>query len=208
MAIHPVAIKNTFARHLVLWAIFLPVLTLIFLPLLLPEQNIDPAEVKMMQDLNVDVGKLTASANSTFAAAFMSNGLMQASERLFTPTPVAGMPFQTSFPAKWMRGIWLIIYKCIWRIHALTQIFLLPLLGLSVAAAVDGIAVRARKSYSFQRSNPLFFYSSMHTAVLVLGLFVFLPLAPLTLTSNLLTAMLIGLTLAVWVASSNFQTGA
>lgn len=207
MAIHPAAIKNTFASHFILWTIFLPVLALIFIPLVLPEQNIDPAEVQMAQGFKVDVVQLTDSANHTFASAFLATGIMNKTEQMFMPKQVEGLPMQTSLPARWIRGIWLMIYKFIWRVYVLLHIFLLPMVALCIPAAIDGIAVRARKSFRFERSNPIFFYSSTHAAVLVVGLFVFLPLAPLTLTSGLLAAMLVGLTAAVWVASSNFQTG-
>lgn len=207
MAIHPAGIKNTFASHLVFWALFLPLMTLIFIPLFKPEQNIDPAEVRMLQGLNVDVSQLTERANATFSSAFIVSGIMPATEDFFIKEPVQGRVTSPSTTVKWIRGVWLMTYKFIWRVHALWQIFLLPLVALSIPAIIDGIAVRSKKKFSFDRSNPIFFYASTHLVTLVIGLFVFLPLSPMTLTTNLMVAMLVGLTFAIWVASANFQTG-
>jgi hypothetical protein len=182
-------------------------MTIIFLPLVNPEQNIDPAEVKMLQGMNVDISQLTERANTSFSNAFIVTGIMPATEGFFVKPPQQGTARPPSATAKWIRGVWLMTYKFVWRVHALWQIFLIPLIALSIPAIIDGIAVRSKKKFSFDRSNPIFFYASTHLVTLVLGLFVFLPLSPVTLTTNLLVAMLVALTLAIWVASANFQTG-
>jgi len=209
MAIHPVGIKNTFASHFVFWTLFLPLLTIIFVPLVVPDQNIDQQEVAMVGGFNVDLAPMTESANKTFSALFIESGAMGASEEVFA-SKFEGEGFlpHNGFAAKWIRGVWLMIYKAIWRFYALLHIFFLPVLFLTVPAAVDGFMIRARKKYRFESYNPVFFYSSTHALTLVLGLFVFLPLAPITLSGNILAGMLVGLAISVWVATSNFQTGA
>lgn len=208
MAIHPVGIQNSFARHFVFWALFLPLLTIVFVPIFVPDQSIDVAEVQMVESFNVDVSKLTQMANGTFVGAFVSTGIMSKTEGFFQGKGAMQTTSQhATSSSSWIRGVWLMIYKLIWRIYALLRIFFIPLLALCIPAAIDGFTVRARKRYRFETSNPIFFYTSTHTVTFVFGLFVFLPLAPVTLSANMLAAMLAGLALAVWVAAANFQTG-
>ena len=98
-------------------------------------------------------------------------------------------------------------YKATWRFFALKSIFLLPLLVLAIPAAVDGFMVRATKKYRFENSNPVFFYSSMHTMVLMFGMFAFLPLAPFSLSAITLLTIIVLLIGGIWLTTSNFQTG-
>lgn len=208
MAVHPTSVQNSHFSHLVFWVFFLPLLAIILLPLVLPDQNIDESEVKMMAAFNVDVDKLQERTSGTFSAMFVGTGVMSATEAFFSPKGApAGTQKQTSFSTKWIRGVWLMTYKMIWRWHALLSVFFLPMLALCIPAAVDGFTVRARKRYEFETSNPVFFYSSAHVLTLVLGVFCFLPLAPLTLSAIVLLGLLAALTVAVWIAASNFQTG-
>lgn len=209
MAVHPSSVKNTFGRHFVFWVFFLPLLSIIFLPLISADQNIDEGEVQMVKAFNVDMDKLSERANGTFTRAFVATGAMGASEAFFAGkgTGQAGAG-KNGMATKWIRGVWLMVYKTIWRWYALLWIFFVPMVALSIPAAVDGFTVRARKRYRFETSNPVFFYSSTHALTLVLGLFFFLPLAPMTLSAIVLFGMLVALAVAVWVAASNFQTGA
>lgn len=207
MAIHPSSAKSSFGGHFILWAMFLPLLSIIALPILEPDQNIKEAEVQMAKSLNVDVDKVTAATNNVYSAAFIETGILPATENFFGGSVAGLAASKGAIAAKWIRGVWLQVYKAVWRVHVLFYAFLIPLLVLCVAAAVDGFAVRARKRYRFENYNPIFFYSSMHAVVFIVGLFVFLPLAPITLSVGILAAMLACLTFAVWITTSNFQTG-
>ena len=207
MAIHPVGIKNTFGSHLVLWALFLPLLAIIFLPLVLPEQNIEVAEVEMVKSFDVDVSQLTASASATFTKVFIDSGLMPRSERFFSGAGDPTAKASSVFAAKWIHGVWMMVYKAIWRFYVLIRIFFMPLIALSIPAAIDGFCIRSRKRYQFLNSNPVFFYSSMHLVVLMVGLFIFLPLAPFTLSATVLCIMLLGTAGGMWLTAANFQTG-
>ncbi|PHV23317.1 hypothetical protein CSQ92_10080 [Janthinobacterium sp. BJB446] len=205
MAIHPVEVKNTFLSHFILWALFLPLLTIISVPLFSPDQGVQSEEVEMLRSFGVNLDKVNASANDTFTSVFIATGVMQSTEGLVnTKFPSSAA---TRYAAKWLRGVYLMIYKSIWRLYALTSMFFIPVLALCIPSAVDGFMIRARKSYKFETSNPVFFYSSMHVFSLVFGLFFFLPIAPVTLSANILAVMLCSLAIAVWVASSNFQSG-
>lgn len=208
MAIHPDSMKNTFARHLMTWVVFLPLLSVIFIPMVTDNQNIDEAEVLMVQSFNIDLEQLTAKTNSIFSSAFITTGIMESTENFFSgKNPTTGQAPAPGMAAKWIRGVWLMIYKTIWRWHALWWIFFIPALALCVPAAVDGLSIRARKRYCFETSNPLFFYSSTHAVTMVLGLFFFLPVLPMTLSALILFGMLLVMATAVWIATANFQTG-
>lgn len=204
MAIHPVAVKNTFGSHLVLWCLFLPLLALVAVPLLLPEQTVSQAEVDMVASFHVDVNGFTEAANARFSSLFVDTGLVPKSEQFFGSPEQKGMG---AFAAEWIHGVWLMVYKAVWRFYVLKRIFFLPMLVLAIAAAVDGLGVRARKKYRFESTNPIFFYSSTHLVVLMLGMFTFLPLAPITFSVTLLVGLLLALAAGIWWSSANFLTG-
>ena len=204
MAVHPVSVSNSFGSHMVLWCLFLPILSLIFIPLVLPDQPISETEVAMVASLDIDVNTLTESANNRFTSLFIDTGIKPKTEEFFRGN---GGPLTQGFASKWITGVWMMIYKALWRGYVLAQIFFLPLLVLVVAAAVDGSGVRARKKYKFESANPVFFYSSTHLVVLMTGLFSFLPLAPISLSTTVLVALLLALTAGVWLSAANFQTG-
>jgi hypothetical protein len=203
MAIHPVSVQNSFGSHFILWSIFLPLLALIFVPLVVPDQTLTQSEVEMVATLGVDVAAMTQNVDHRFASLFVDNGLMEKSQEFFGTTKGGILDFSNS----WIHGVWLMLYKATWRFFALKSIFLFPLLVVAGAAAVDGFMVRATKKYRFENSNPVFFYSSMHTMVLMFGLFAFLPMAPFSLSAMALLTMVIVLIAGVWLTTSNFQTG-
>jgi hypothetical protein len=204
MAVHPVAVKNSHGSHLILWCLFLPLMSLIFIPLFFPDQPISDAEVQMVANMNIDVNSLTDAANGKFTSLFIDSGLKAKSEAFFnggTHTAFQG------FGARWINGVWMMVYKALWRSYVLAKIFFIPLLVLAIAAAVDGTGVRARKKYKFETTNPVFFYSSMHLVVLMTGIFAFLPLAPISLSATALVGLLVALAAGVWFSAANLQTG-
>lgn len=204
MAVHPASVSNSFGSHLVWWCLFLPILSLIFIPLVLPDQPVNEAEIAMVTSLNIDINTLTESANNRFTSMFIDTGVKPKTEEFFRGN---GGPLTQGFATNWITGVWMMIYKALWRGYVLAQIFFLPLLVLVVAAAVDGSGVRARKKYKFESANPVFFYSSTHLVVLMTGLFSFLPLAPISLSTTVLVALLLALAAGVWLSAANFQTG-
>lgn len=162
----------------------------------------------MVRDLGVDIDDLTAETNKTFSDMFISNGMMSNTEQFFSAGENARFhTFESGWAAKWIRGVWLMIYKAIWRMKALWLIFFLPAVALCIPAAFDGIMARAKKKYEFGSFNPVAFYSSTHLISFIIGMFVFLPLTPIALSTVILTLMLLGIAAAVWVAASNLQAG-
>lgn len=203
MAIHPVSVQNSFGSHFILWSFFLPILALIFVPLVVPDQTLTQSEVEMVAALGVDVAAMTQTVDQRFASLFVENGFMAKTQQFFGTSKGGILDFSNS----WIHGVWLMLYKATWRFFALKSIFLLPLLVLAIPAAVDGFMVRATKKYRFENSNPVFFYSSMHTMVLMFGMFAFLPLAPFSLSAITLLTIIVLLVGGIWLTTSNFQTG-
>lgn len=203
MAIHPVSVQNSFGSHFILWSIFLPILALIFVPLVMPDQTLSQSEVEMVAALGVDVAAMTQLVDLRFASMFVENGFMAKTQTFFGSSKGGILEFASG----WINGVWLMLYKATWRFFALKSIFLLPLLVLAIPAAIDGFMVRATKKYRFEGSNPVFFYSSMHTMVFMFGLFAFLPMAPFSLSATALLTIVILLIGGIWLTTSNFQTG-
>lgn len=202
MAIHPVSVQNSFGSHFILWSIFLPLLALIFIPFFLPDQTLSQSEVEMVAAFGVNIASMTQNVDQHFSSLFIETGIMAKTQGFFTSKN--GM---LDFAGTWIHGVWLMLYKATWRFMALKSIFLLPLLVLTIPAAVDGFMVRSTKKYRFENSNPVFFYSSMHTMVLMFGLFAFLPLAPFNLSAFALLTIVVLLIAGIWLTTSNFQTG-
>jgi hypothetical protein len=214
MAINPGSINNTFVRHTVFWTLFLPLISIIFLPVLFSNQDIDPKEQEMVQRLGVNIEKVTNRTNHIYTTAFINTGILPRTEDFFSGDIIGSKKYNipiaaasSKFSSSWIRGVWTLIYKGLWRLNMLISIFFIPMLLLCIPAAIDGSAIRAKKRYDFGSNNPVFFYSSLHIAVLVFGLFIYLPLMPVTLTSGILGVFLAALAIAIWVASSNLQTG-
>lgn len=214
MAVHPANIKNTFMSHLIFWVVFLPVLTIVFLPLLKFDTNIDPAELQMMVSAGVDTKAVSAKVNAQFTNAFIRTGIMPASEQFFGGK-ASGTTYKenslaasaSSFAGDWIRGMWTIIYRAMWRFQSLLSLYIAALVAICVPAMIDGLVIRARKRYHFENSNPVFFYFSYHSAVLVVGLLCYLPLVPIALTPAILAIFLGALGISMWWAASHFQTG-
>lgn len=178
-------------------------MALLFVPLVIQDQTLTQAEVEMVAALGVDVPALTQAVDQRFASLFVENGIMAKTQTFFGSSKGGILDFASG----WINGVWLMLYKATWRFFALKSIFFLPLLVLAIPAAVDGFMVRATKKYRFENSNPVFFYSSMHTMVLMFGLFAFLPMAPFSLSATTLLFIVIALIAGIWLTASNFQTG-
>lgn len=211
---HPGAVKNTFLRHIVFWIFFLPLMTIVIFPLLKLKTNIHPDEIEMVAAAGVDIAAVTAKVNSRFAAMFIKNGIMPASEAFFGGNHKTqrgeGMGLAATAAeqaASWIRGVWLIIYRAMWRMHAMSGLYIAAILSVCLPALVDGLSIRARKRYQFQNHNPVHFYFSFHTAVFVVGLMLFLPLVPVALTPVIVAGAMLSLGLAIWWAAANLQAG-
>lgn len=215
MAVHPGGIKNSFTSQAVFWLFFLPLLTLIFLPLLSSDTNIEQAELDMIAKSGTDIAAVTLATQDQFRRWFIDTGVMDASTRFFggqTPGYSSGpnlalVDQASSLASGWVMNVWALLYKCMWRLHALFWIYVAAIGAVCLPCLWDGIWVRARKRYNFQTHNPLVFNMSTHLAVMVVGLLVYIPLIPVTLTPVVIAGFIAFLGASLWWAAANFQTG-
>ena len=215
MAVHPGGIKNSFTSQAVFWLFFLPLLTLIFLPLFNSNTNIEQPELNMIQSSGTDIAAVTLATQDKFRRWFIDSGVMDASTKFFggqTPNyqggPQLAMVDQASALASgWVMNVWALLYKCMWRLHALFWVYVAAIGAVCLPCLWDGIWVRARKRYNFETHNPLVFNMSTHLAVMVVGLLVYIPLIPFTLTPAVIAGFMAFLGASLWWAAANFQTG-
>ena len=206
MAVHPTSVNNSFLRHFIFWCVFLPFLSLILVPVFFPDQQIKKEEVSMVKDMGIDVEELNRHTNTTFKKMFVETKMVSATESFFAGKATMKVAEEgAKFSSHWIYGVWMMVYRAVWRLKALSVVFFIPVTCLAVPALVDGLAVRARKKYDWQTDNPAVFYSSTHVVTVAMGLFFCLPFLPVTLTTNLLAALLVMFSFAIWIAAANFQ---
>jgi len=215
MAVHPGGIKNSFTSQAVFWLFFLPLLTLIFLPLFYSNTNIEMAELEMIQASGTDIPTVTQATQDQFRRWFIDTGIMEATTSFFggktsgyMAAPKQPMVEQASALASgWVGNVWALLYKCMWRLHALFWVYVAAIGAVCLPCLWDGIWVRARKRYNFETHNPLVFNMSTHLAVMVVGLLVYIPLIPVSLTPPVIAGFMVFLGASLWWAAANFQTG-
>lgn len=212
MAVHPADIKNSFTSQLAFWVLFLPLLTLIFLPMLKSNSNIDQVELQMLESSGVNVHEVSVVTQDRFKRWFVETGIMPKTLDFFNGSPSAKsktpmIEKATDMGMSWMTGVWGMIYKCMWRLDALIWIYVAAIGAVCLPCLLDGFWVRARKKYQFESANPLIFNMSTHLAVMVVGLLLYIPLIPFALTPSIVACFMAFLGAALWWAAANFQTG-
>ncbi len=209
-----IEVKNNFARHTLLWWFTMPIAATLVLPMVFPHGsfNISKSEMDFFADYGRNIATVTVNADVIFKSAFVNTGIAEymgkffSSEGAFNLAPKA-VQFAASAGQNYNSAFWMMIYRGIWRFCALWPIYVGIFFSMVLPSFIDGLVTRAKKSFNFQFHNPVYFYSSMHTAVLVLGMGVFIPLLPMDLNSALMAGFSVLLCLSFWVTASNFQTG-
>lgn len=207
-------IKNPYARHALFWTGLLPLIAILTMPLLLApaEFRIDPEEVRMLTHyLGQDATKITQQADGIFTSLFVKTGLYQMLNEFLAPH---GLPLQqgtakmsNDINSSYAQSLWLLLYRAIWRLCGITGIAVGIVIGVGLPTLIDGLMMRARKAYNFEMHNPVYFWTAGHTAVMLVGATLFLPLLPFQLSLSILFGTL-GLLFAVtWITAANLQTG-
>jgi hypothetical protein len=209
-----IEVKNNFARHGILWWITLPIAAVLVLPMFFSESrfHVAPSELDFFAGWGRDVGAISRMADAIFRAAFVDTRIARYVSEFFVPSNSAPWHSRVAQGAAeisqtYNNALWMMVYRGVWRCCALWPIYLAIVISMVIPAFVDGLVTRAKKSFNFRFHNPVYFYSSMHTAVLVLGLGVFLPILPVDLNGLYVGGFAAMLSLAFWVTAANFQTG-
>lgn len=209
-----IEIKNQFANHLIFWAFALPLVGVLSLPAFLPSGDfvISQEEVTFFKDILIkDTLAITASSDYLFNSLFVKTHIAPSFKEFFAPgistgeNPLGSMA--NKFSSDYNNALWLMVYRGIWRFTGLWTIVLSVLMTVGIPCLIDGLAVRARKSYNFQFHNPVVFWTASHSMILVVGLGIFLPFLPYALNPVLLLGFCVMFCASVWITAANFQTG-
>ena len=209
-----IEVKNQFAKHAVFWVFPLPLVAVLALPAILPPSDfgLSKEEVAFFaESLGRDVPAITAAADGIFDRMFIKTHIATSVRDFFVggnrEDGVDLMKTAGKVSRNYNNAVWLMIYRGLWRMCGLWPVVLSVMLALGMPCLVDGLAVRARKSYNFQFHNPVFFWSASHSLILIMGLGVFLPFMPYALSPLLLCSFAVLICGALWVTAANFQTG-
>lgn len=210
-----VEVKNQFAKHVIFWVLTLPILAILLLPVFIPphEFSVDKKEIAFFQDtLDVDVASVTRRSEAAFQSFFVDTGIFQSVKSILASddkgfmrgSAAGGM---ASFSNTYHTALWLLLYRAIWRITAIWPAALAIVLAMGIPALLDGLVVRARKSYTFEFHNPVYFWTASHSLIIVFGIAAILPLLPMAMTPMVIAAFTLLLCISLWITAANFQTG-
>ncbi|MCE2984350.1 MAG: DUF4400 domain-containing protein [Burkholderiales bacterium] len=97
-------------------------------------------------------------------------------------------------------------YKVLYRIE-LVKFWYVGFLTVLIAAFVDGMVIRKKKTYAADIANPLAFHIFGHAFFAVIGGLVLLPLLPFTISNLAWPIATAVFCLLTWAVAKNFQTG-
>jgi hypothetical protein len=208
-------VKNQFAKHVVFWVLTLPILATLLLPVFVPphEFSIDKREIAFFQDtLDVDISKVSRRSEAAFQSLFVDTGIFQNVKSILVSDGGGFMRSSgdggiASFSSTYHTSLWLLLYRAIWRITAIWPAALAIVIAMGIPALLDGLVVRARKSYTFEFHNPVYFWTASHSLIIVFGIAAILPLLPMAMTPMVIATFTLLLCSSLWITAANFQTG-
>lgn len=207
-------VKNDFVKHTLFWWTLLPLFAVIVLPYFLPIESftVSNDEIKCFRDFGRSIDAVTTTTDGIFNAMFVETGVVKVFQTMFIHhgqnielSRLNGMV--ANFTQHWNNGFWMMTYRAMWRLVALWPLYLGIIFSMVAPSFIDGLVQRSIKSFDYKFHNPVYFFSSLHLMVLVLGLAVFIPLLPFHLTAPLLGAFGVLMSITVWITTANFQTG-
>lgn len=211
-----IEVKNIFLRHTLLWVLTLPVLAIFLMPVMLSVERLQlpSTERQTLEILGQDPDDVTDRANAVFTSLVLDTGIKEAAEKLFRSrgttnfgTNNVGQRNIVNHNHKYLDALWLLIYRAIWRFMGLWPALAALLLAFTIPAIIDGAAVHQAKQDQFRANNPVIFWASAHAAISVVGAFLFLPLLPIPISLYVLYGAVGLVTVALWSAATNLQTG-
>jgi hypothetical protein len=206
-------VKNQFAKHVIFWVLTLPILAILLLPVFIPphEFSVDKKEIAFFQNtLDVDVTAVTRRSEAAFQSLFVDTGIFQSIKSILVSDARGFMRADggmASFSNTYHTALWLLLYRAIWRITAIWPAALAIVLAMGIPSLLDGLVVRARKSYTFEFHNPVYFWTASHSLIIVFGIAAILPLLPMAMTPMVIAAFTLLLCTSLWITAANFQTG-
>jgi hypothetical protein len=208
------ASKNTFVNHTMFWVVVVPFFIIFVYPGFFVDPKSPPVEqteIEALERMGRDPRLIDQVAIDRFGRWFSDTKMIERSVHFFVSTkhdervPLAGDT--ANFLGQWIRNVWLLVYRAVWRFEAFGHLFGVLIAGIVVPCFIDGMTTRQIKRYTFGYHNPVYFYTAKHATILLLGVSITIPWFPVPLT-YFVWAMLAGfLGLTAWFVASNFQTG-
>lgn len=208
--------NNAFLKHTFLWVLTLPFLAVFLMPAMLSVERLQvPAtERDTLLILGQDPDDITGRANDAFTKLFLNTGIKDGAEKLFRSKGGSllgrnntGERNIVSHNHRYLDAFWLLIYRAIWRFMGLWPALCVLLIAVAIPAVIDGAVIHQTKQDQFRSNNPVIFWASAHTAISVAGAFLFLPLLPIPISLYVLYGSVAILSLTLWSAAHNLQTG-
>lgn len=209
--------KDQFLRHIVFWLLILPFFAITLMPAFMNESamKLPASEQHTLIALGQDPIKVTERANTVFSSTFIDTGIVAMSRKLFFADPSQFLRSDTpnvskeavNMTSKYFDGFWHMIYRAIWRVLGLWGVLSVLLLAVVIPAIIDGLSMRGANMDQYKPNNPVFFWASTHTAISVMGLFLFLPFLPFAISVYLLYGIVAVVALMLWTSANNLQTG-
>ena len=208
------ASKNSFVGHSLFWLLAVPFALVLAYPAFLvtdAEEVVPGDEIAALVLRGREPDEVNRAANLKFRRWFVDTGAVNASLGYFAPNTHDGaVPLSNEyagFAAHWIRSLWKITYRAIWRWVAFFDLFVALLAAIALPCFVDGLVQREKKLYTFGHHNPVYFYTAKHGVILMLGLSMTLPWLPLPLSYPLWAAIAAVVGAMSWFVAANFQTG-
>ncbi|MBN3761053.1 DUF4400 domain-containing protein [Burkholderia sp. Ac-20365] len=202
---------NRFVTVIYFWWLIAPILSAMLFPAFMPAEGlqIQAPEVDFAIQCDRDLAQINESARANFDAWFVQTGILRqtlTSSVHAEDTGWSGYSWMGGMTHKWFAKFWMFTYRVIWRWTAFWPLYIAGIFGIVAPCLGDGLVVRARKRYEFGSYNPLAFNIWGTLLSLGIGLMIYLPMWPWSLTAIVMASLFCGLGGFAWFATANFRT--
>jgi hypothetical protein len=199
-----------FASFFKIYFFFIPLALWLVAPLFLPTSWFLISEEELHNNSHL-VGTLRheqilQSSHARFNSYFVDNGLVKKSLDLTAKGRNSSSTMAKNLLSKYVNNFWLQTYKVLYRIE-LVKFWYVGFITVLIAAFVDGMVIRKRKTYAADIANPLAFHIFGHAFFAVVGSLVLLPLLPFTISNLAWPIVTAAFCFLIWAVAKNFQTG-
>lgn len=193
-----------------LYFFLIPLLLWLVAPLFLPNSWFLISEGELLNNSRL-VGEhrheeILLSSHARFNAYFVDNGIVKKTLEVTKKGREENASMAKNILSKYVNNFWLQTYKVIYRIE-LVKFWYVGFLTVLIAAFIDGMVIRKKKTYAADIANPLAFHIFGHAFFAVIGGLVILPLLPFTISNLAWPIATAVFCLLTWAVAKNFQTG-
>jgi hypothetical protein len=193
-----------------IYFLLIPLLLWVVAPLFLPASWFLISEGELLNNSQL-VGEgrheqILQASHAKFNAYFVDNGIVKKTLDMTKKRGDSNATMAKTILSKYVNNFWLQTYKVLYRIE-LVKFWYVGFLTVLIAAFVDGMVIRKKKTYAADIANPLAFHIFGHAFFAVIGGLVLLPLLPFTISNLAWPIATAVFCLLTWAVAKNFQTG-